>query len=360
MNTAQYLSFHMPSKIISGKKTLEAISYELDRSGNAKKPLLIRKKDKFLKHLVHAFADSEIQITVVTVEDESLDTLETAKKIALVYREHKCDSFVACGDREIINVTKIVNILVSDKVGDLPKLSDIKNSLRPVIFVPTSCDIGNGLTDTASIRIEGKPFDFKSKHLFPKVVVVDPRTIETPSKKFLVREGLKGLFLAMEFLLSNETNLYSNGYASAAVELIYRNLVPAWKGKKESIFAMTEASCMVEGCISNSTAEDVYRKLNDLFQGAFELIYPNFLEIRMRTEQSELSRLLQLLLKPDDYVRVSDDSQGEKVISLITEIQSKLGMDREEKIFQELSMTTDSEDFKNLIENIVEKINKYN
>jgi len=358
VETVQCSTFYIPTKIISGKKTLESIPYELDRSGNAKKPLVIaHKKNKSLKQLINAFAESGVTITVVPLETD-LNVLDTAITIAKSYQDHDCDSLIACGDRSIVNLSKIVNILVSENGEDLTGLSgvnNLSNPLRPLIFVPTLCDTGNGLTNTASIINEnGKTLVFKSRYLFPKVAVLDPRMIESPSKEFLVNEGLKGLFYAVESFLADEENLFSNGYARTAIELIYHNLLKATKRNKASLFALANASCMVEASVTNSTISDVHRKLDNLFEGAFVLLYPYYLESLVKTKKKDLSEVLQLLMRPEDYIEVSEELQNEKVIGLLTELQHKLELAPEEILFKKLAIKISSEDFKDLMQNFVE------
>jgi len=177
-----YFQFYNPVKILSGKKALENIPFELELL-NASRPMIVTDKGVVQAGLVDivtaALGGSNLTIGAVydkTPPDSSNIVIGEA---AALFRDAKCDSLIAVGGGSVLDTAKGVNIVISEDTTDLMKFigaDRLTKPMRPMIAVPTTAGTGSEVTLVAVIANEEKCFKmlFTSYLLLPRVAVLDP------------------------------------------------------------------------------------------------------------------------------------------------------------------------------------------
>ena len=117
-----YYEFYCPVKIVSGKKALANLPYEMDQLGS-KKAMVITDQGVvnagLLKLVEESFQgwDGEIGALYDQTPPDSSD--KVVNEIARIYREKECDCIVAVGGGSSIDTAKGVNIVVTEGTENL-------------------------------------------------------------------------------------------------------------------------------------------------------------------------------------------------------------------------------------------------
>ncbi len=231
MQIPDYFKFFNKTRIISGRKALENIPYEL-KSMDAVKPLVVTDsrsvKDGAAKTLIKAYGDSGLIIGAVYDGITDYPSAQIVKDAAVLFRARGCDSIIAIGSEASASAAKGINLLVSNIADDLLKidsLPDIMN-LRPFIFIPTSYSTGR--ETSAECVIDGRIY--KSSELMPDIALIDSRMIKKRGNSEVVITALRAMAEAIEACTEEEANPINDSFAFASIQLISENLPGAIKG----------------------------------------------------------------------------------------------------------------------------------
>jgi len=231
MQIPDYFKFFNKTRIISGKKALENIPYEL-KSMDAVKPLVVidsrSVKDGAVKSLIKAYGDSGLVIGAVFDGITDYPSAEIVKDAAVLFRARGCDSIIAIGSESSAFTAKGINLLVSNISDDLLKidsLPDIMN-LRPFIFIPVSDSTGREASSEAVI--DGRIYN--SQELMPDIALIDSRMLKKRGKSEVIITALKAMAEAIEACTQEEANPINDSFAFASIKLISENLSGAIKG----------------------------------------------------------------------------------------------------------------------------------
>jgi alcohol dehydrogenase len=231
MQIPDYFKFFNKTRIISGRKALENIPYEL-KSMDAVKPLVVTDsrsvKDGVAKELVKAYADSGLVIGAIFDGAADYSSTKIAEQAAVLFRSRGCDSIIAIGSESSASAAKGVNLLVSNVADDLPEidsLPDIMN-LRPFIFIPTSDSTGR--ETSSECVIDGRIY--RSPELMPDIAVLDSRMLKKRGSSEVVISALKAMAEAIEACTQEEANPINDSFAFASIQLISENLSGVIKG----------------------------------------------------------------------------------------------------------------------------------
>ena len=257
-----YYEYYNPVKILSGKKALDNLPFELNQLG-AKRPMIITDKGVssagLLKYVKGAFAETDMLIGAIFEDVPADSSLETVKKIAEIYRENQCDSLVAVGGGSPIDTTKAANIIITENSENLLKFAGsgvLEKKMLPMIVVPTTSGTGSEVTLVAVIADtqNDTKLPFSSSRLLPNVAILDPRMTITMPARITAATGMDALTHAMEAYICLQKNPLSDAYAHAAISLIRDHLRKAIEKPKdiESRMAMANAATMAGTSFSNS------------------------------------------------------------------------------------------------------------
>ena len=258
----KYFEFFCPVKILSGRKALSNLPYELAQLG-AENAMIITDKGvveaKLLEPVEAAFADSDRSIGAV-FEDTPVDSSNrVVNEVAGLYREKGCDALVAVGGGSVIDTAKGVNIVVSEDTDDLLKFQGVDRvtgPVQPFIAVPTTAGTGSEVTAAAVIYNEeaGVKMAFMSNKLYPQVAIIDPVMMMTMPARLTAATGMDALTHAIEAYTCLQKNPVSDAFAVAAIKLVFENLARAVEhgDDEKTRIAMADAALLAGIAFSNS------------------------------------------------------------------------------------------------------------
>ena len=316
MNLTNGFAFTCPFKTNSGNKALENLPVEL-AGLNAFKPLIITSRElagrRAISTLKNAFGDSGMTIGVFDDVTETAD-LNVVEQIRDIFVKGQYDVIIALGGGIIVDVAKIVNLAVSQKVADACQLSPataIRDPLGPLVVIPTFAV--NGMETSKYAVLSGKTFT--SVHLMPDLVVLDPRLTRAKDGKTVAEAGIAAFGRTLEAYIAPDKNPFMDAYAFTAMRFIRENLALAVKkrcNKKESL-AVANAVAM-SGCVISNTDQNVLHRLGQVFQNTVHVhpgviigmcLYP-LLDDTMKKGNSLVSNLLLLLGGDDKYAAMPE------------------------------------------------------
>jgi alcohol dehydrogenase len=336
-----YYEFFNPVKIVSGKKALDNLPYELNQL-NVQRPLVITDKGVVEAGLVRivtsAFADSGITIGGIYDDVPPDSSSETVKAVAKVYLQNECDCLIAVGGGSPMDTAKGVNILVSENSDDLLKFAGhdvLRRPLKPLIAIPTTAGTGSEVTYVAVIADPGRSIkmSFTSVHLYPRLAVLDPRMTVTAPPKITAATGMDSLTHAMESVTCLQKNPVSDAFAMAAIELIRDHLIKVVKNGKdeEGRLAMANAACLAGAAFSNSMVGLVHSlghaagAVAHVPHGqAMSIFLPYAFEYNLEKTEPDVARLLLPFGGSEEYARTPAGQRARRTIELIKALRQTL------------------------------------
>jgi alcohol dehydrogenase len=228
-----YYEFCNPVKIVSGKRALEHIGYELAALG-AKRPLVLTNKQllelKVATLVLDALKDSEADVAAV-YDDVPVDSsVKVVNDVARVFRETGADAIVAVGGGSVLDTAKGTTIVLTHDAEDLMDYRGAESLLgrRSVAFVavPTTAGTGSEVTSAAVIKDTDRhvKMAFTSLSLLPDVAILDARmTVKLPPR-LTASTAMDALTHAVEAYSCVQANPLSDAYARAAIDLIREHL----------------------------------------------------------------------------------------------------------------------------------------
>jgi alcohol dehydrogenase len=258
----KYYEFHCPTKILCGRKAVANVPHELRQLG-ASRPLLVTDqgiiKAGLLRHVDSALADAGMTEGARLDDVPADSSVAVCNRGAALYREKGCDAILAVGGGSVIDTAKGINIVLSEGSDDLLQFQGVdrlKGTPKPYIAVPTTAGTGSEVTSAAVIFNEhaNTKMGFVSARIFPHVAVVDPAMTLTMPARITAATGMDALTHATEAFIGMQKNPVSDAYATAAMRLVHRYIVPATRNGKndEARLAMANAALLAGVAFDNS------------------------------------------------------------------------------------------------------------
>ncbi len=337
----EYFEFFAPVKIVSGKKAVENLPYELDQL-QAKRPFIVTDKGIEQAGLIDiirkAMDAGEMEIGAVfdgTPPDSSIAVVNEAAKI---YKDNNCDSIVAVGGGSVIDTAKGINIVITEGVDDISKLMGaevLKKPMKPFIVIPTTAGTGSEVTLVAMISNpeEDVKMPFTSYRLFPNAAIIDPRMTMTMPPKITAATGMDALTHAIEAYYCNQKNPFSDAYAITAIKMISQYLARAVKNGKdeEARYVMANAATIAGIAFSNSMVGAIH-SLGHATGGvahvphgvAMSIFLPVGLEYNIPKSGKYIGELLLYFAGPEEYAKTREDQRPYRLIELINKLREEL------------------------------------
>lgn len=333
-----YYEFLNSVKIISGKRALENIPYEL-KNMEAKRPMILTNGmliDIGLAGIVlDALKGSDITIGAIFKDIPADSSIKVVNEAAGVYKEQKCDSVIAIGGGSVIDTAKGLRIVITQGSDDIMKFMGseiIKGKCNlPFIVIPTTAGTGSETTLVAVIANPDKnvKMEFISYNLLPDVAVLDPRMTKSLPPRMTASTGMDALCHAVEAYTCLQKNPLSDAYANAAINLIREYLQRAVDDGKdeEARLAMANASLMAGVSFSNSMVGLVHAighacgGVSHLAHGdAMAILMPHCMEYNMDKLSGLYGELLLPLAGSDIYANTPKERRGMKSVEVIKDM----------------------------------------
>ena len=259
-----YFEFICPVKILSGRKALANLPYELKQLG-ASRPLLVTDagvvQAGLQKPVEQALTDAGMSLAAVFDKTPPDSSNHVVNEVAKIYRDANCDSLIALGGGSAIDTTKGVNIVISEESDDLMAFQGVDRvtrPMRPFVAIPTTSGTGSEVTNVAVISNPDKnvKMAFMSNKLYPHVAILDPTMTLTMPPRITARHrhGRPHPRRGSLCLLAEKTPV-SDAFAPVRrIRLIWQHLETAVKEgrNEEARLGMANAALLAGIAFSNS------------------------------------------------------------------------------------------------------------
>lgn len=176
-------------------------------------------------------------------------TNEVVEEAAEIAKKANIDVFVAVGGGSSIDLTKAVNILMTNpgKIGEYGGMNLVKENVLPLIAIPTtagtSSEITNvvALTDTQAVC---KYVIIDNKIVADKVIA-DPEFTKTMPPSVTAATGMDAITHAVESYISNMATPLTKYHSIRGLQIFYENLPKAVENGSD----MKAREQMMLGCI---------------------------------------------------------------------------------------------------------------
>lgn len=176
-------------------------------------------------------------------------TNEVVEEAAEIAKKANIDVFVAVGGGSSIDLTKAVNILMTNpgKIGEYGGMNLVKEDVLPLIAIPTtagtSSEITNvvALTDTQAVC---KYVIIDNKIVADKVIA-DPEFTKTMPPSVTAATGMDAITHAVESYISNMATPLTKYHSIRGLQIFYENLPKAVENGSD----MHAREQMMLGCI---------------------------------------------------------------------------------------------------------------
>jgi alcohol dehydrogenase len=333
-----YYEFFCPVKIISGKKSLANLPYEMDQLG-AKKALIVTDQGVvnagLLKLVEDAFSGSAAAVGAIYDQTPPDSSIKAVNQVAKIFLDNGCDCFVGVGGGSVLDTVKGANIVVTEGTDDLLKFQGVerqKKPTRPFIAIPTTAGTGSEVTLAAVVSDPDRnlKMSFTSYNLFPRVAILDPKMTMTMPPKITAATGMDALTHAIEGFYCLQKNPVSDCFSIAAIKLIMAYLVKAVEqgADEDTRLAMANASLLAGIAFSNSMVGVVHSLAHacggvaHLPHGvANGLLLPFGMENNLDKRAAEIAELAPYLGAPLSGIALED---AKAAIAEVRELQARL------------------------------------
>lgn len=176
-------------------------------------------------------------------------TNEAVEEAAMLARENEIDVFVAVGGGSSIDLTKAVNILMTNpgEIGQYGGMGLVKNQVLPLIAIPTtagtSSEITNvvALTDTKAVC----KYVIIDNKVAANKVIADPEFTKTMPPSVTAATGMDAITHAVESYISNEATALTEYHSLKGLQIFHENLPKVYANGED----MEAREQMMLGCV---------------------------------------------------------------------------------------------------------------
>jgi len=164
-----------------------------------------------------------------------------------LFKSGSFDLIIAIGGGSVLDMAKLINILSAQSRSSLfsiIKNSDlIKKKGVPLVALPTTAGSGSQATHFAVVHVQQEKYSVAHQFILPDLAIVDPALCYSAPRADAASSALDALSQSIESYWSLNATKKSRYYASTAIKLISKSIVPAVNQKdKASIQSMALAS----------------------------------------------------------------------------------------------------------------------
>lgn len=336
-----YYEFYNPVKIISGRKALENIPYELEIM-QVSRPMIVTDKgivsNGLLDIVLGCFKDSSLTIGVIYDETPADSSIIAVNHAAKIFNENKCDSLIAIGGGSVIDTAKGINIVISEGTDDITQFigsERLTKVQKPLLVVSTTSGTGSEVTAVSVIYNSEKNIKmaFASSKLLPRVAILDPRMTLGLPPFLTAATGMDALTHAVEAFSCLQKNPLSDAHAIAAITMIRDNLVEAVKnGKNDNArLALANASMYAGAAFSNAMVGSVHGlghatgAVAHTHHGlTMAILLPHVMDFNLDKAADHYAALLLFLAGEDIYVKTPASGRARKAIETIRLLNNTL------------------------------------
>lgn len=244
-------NFQLPKKIVFGVKSSENVGLEAKALGG-KEALLVTdgnmEKMGISGKIEEALVKEGLTVDVFD-EVEPEPVMEMAETVAETARKKRYNIILGIGGGSVLDMAKVAAMALTNtgSMRNYVGVDLVRNPGVPSILLPTTSGTGSEVTNVAVVTITEDELKTSiiSPYMFGHVAMVDPSLTYSLPPRLTASTGLDALSHALEALMSVNANPITDSLALQAVNLIFCNLLDAYKsGEPESRYGMSLGSLM--------------------------------------------------------------------------------------------------------------------
>ncbi|PNV76464.1 iron-containing alcohol dehydrogenase [Leptospira inadai] len=268
---------------------------------------------------------------------EKEPTLKELYTAAYFARISNANCIIGYGSYESLNTAKLVSLLTTNDsfAEDIFITKRVPKLKRPVplVLIPTHPIMGLECAPIATIYTDEDRTVryFTHEYLFPELVIADAKIGAFMTSADVAKVGVGILAAAVDSILSKYSNELTNSSALRAIEIIYKNLVPAIRDPKNlqyrnAIFGasllvgMSHSSSSLGLCYALSLAASNLTNL-DIFQ-AMSILLPHVMEYNLTSSAGKYVLIAKAL--DEDISNISVIEAAIKAVEGIRKIYIEL------------------------------------
>lgn len=243
--------FFVSSNVVFGKDAVKELPKML-KEYQAKHVMLVHgssvKKSGIADKVLAEIEKAEVKVTIFNGVTPN-PTNEVVEEAAEIARKENVDIFVAVGGGSCIDLTKAINILMTNPgpIGQYGGIGMVKEKVLPLIAIPTttgtSSEVTNvvALTDTQAVC---KYVIIDNKIVADKVIA-DPEFTRTMPPSVTAATGMDAITHAVESYISNMATPLTEYHSLKSLQIFHENLPKAVSDGDD----MEAKEQMMLGCI---------------------------------------------------------------------------------------------------------------
>lgn len=189
-------------------------------------------KTSLFKKIIAMFREKGLECIVFSgiSAETGTGSIEMARKI---YLQHKCSAIIAIGGGSVIDCAKAAaggTVNPGKSIVRLAGYQKVRKKVPVIIAVPTTAGTGAEATACAVIKddITGVKKIIADTKIVPRYAVLDPVMTARMPGYLTAYTGMDALTHATESYLNKYSSKVSRANAQAAVNLIIKNIMPAY------------------------------------------------------------------------------------------------------------------------------------
>ena len=201
--------FFVSSDVVFGKDSVKELPKML-KEYNAKKVMVVYDAGVKMAGISEKVLDEIKKADVeVTIFDGVIPnpTNEVVEEAAAIAKEKDIDVFVAVGGGSSIDLTKAVNILMTNEgtIGQYGGMNMVKNPVLPLIAIPTTAGTSSEITNVVALTdtVNVCKYVIIDNKIVADKVIADPEFTKTMPVSVTAATGMDAITHAVESYISN-------------------------------------------------------------------------------------------------------------------------------------------------------------
>ncbi len=223
-------NFFVKSDIAFGRGSVKELPGIL-REYKAKKVMLVYdsgvKQAKIADQVLEEIKKAELEVIIFdgVIPNPTNDVVEKAAEIA---KKAQIDVFVAVGGGSSIDLTKAINILMTNpgSIGEYGGIGQVKKEVLPLIAIPTTAGTSSEITNVSALIDTEKVIKYViiDNKIVPDKVIIDPEFTMTMPPSVTAATGMDAITHAVESYISNMATPLTEYHSIQGLKYLHQNL----------------------------------------------------------------------------------------------------------------------------------------
>ena len=223
-------NFFVKSDIVFGRGSVKELPGIL-KEYKAKKVMLVYdsgvKQAKIADQVLEEIKKAELEVIIFdgVIPNPTNDVVEKAAEIA---KKAQIDVFVAVGGGSSIDLTKAINILMTNPgpIGEYGGIGQVKKEVLPLIAIPTTAGTSSEITNVSALIDTEKVVKYViiDNKIVPDKVIIDPEFTMTMPPSVTAATGMDAITHAVESYISNMATPLTEYHSIQGLKYLHQNL----------------------------------------------------------------------------------------------------------------------------------------